>query len=111
MARDTMEPIAFIRKQLEEVEPDLLRELLHDVAIVRDKQPEEGRGSPPPPTCLCVTVFRKDCSQDRAARPSTSAKRPDEIRVLMAPISESSASPGSADRTSRDKRDFVLRQG
>ena len=31
MARDTMEPIAFIRKQLEEAEPDLLRELLHDV--------------------------------------------------------------------------------
>ncbi len=31
MARDTMEPIAFIRKQLEEVQPDLLRELLHDV--------------------------------------------------------------------------------
>ena len=31
MARDTMEPIAFIRKQLEEVEPDILRELLHDV--------------------------------------------------------------------------------
>ena len=26
-----MEPIAFIRKQLEEAEPDLLRELLHDV--------------------------------------------------------------------------------
>ncbi|HKC83133.1 MAG TPA: IS256 family transposase [bacterium] len=26
-----MEPIAFIRKQLEEVQPDLLRELLHDV--------------------------------------------------------------------------------
>ena len=31
MARDTMEPIAFIRKQLEEVEPDVLRELLHEV--------------------------------------------------------------------------------
>ncbi len=31
MANPTMEPIAFIRKQLEEVEPDLLRELLHDV--------------------------------------------------------------------------------
>ena len=31
MAHDTMAPIAFIRKQLEEVEPDLLRELLHDV--------------------------------------------------------------------------------
>lgn len=31
MARDTMEPIAFIRKQLEEAEPDLLRDLLHDV--------------------------------------------------------------------------------
>ena len=31
MAHDTMEPIAFIRKQLEEAEPDLLRELLHDV--------------------------------------------------------------------------------
>lgn len=31
MARDTMEPIAIIRKQLEEAEPDLLRELLHDV--------------------------------------------------------------------------------
>lgn len=27
MARDTMEPIAIIRKQLEEAEPDLLREL------------------------------------------------------------------------------------
>jgi len=31
VARDTMEPIAIIRKQLEEAEPDLLRELLHDV--------------------------------------------------------------------------------
>lgn len=31
MARDTMEPIAIIRKQLEVAEPDLLRELLHDV--------------------------------------------------------------------------------
>lgn len=31
MASNTMEPIAFMRKQLEEVEPDLLRELLHDV--------------------------------------------------------------------------------
>jgi len=31
VARDTMEPIAFIRKQLEEVEPDVLRELLHEV--------------------------------------------------------------------------------
>jgi len=31
VARDTMEPNAFIRKQLEEAEPDLLRELLHDV--------------------------------------------------------------------------------
>ncbi len=31
MARDTMEPIAFIRKQLEDVEPDILRELLHEV--------------------------------------------------------------------------------
>ena len=31
MARDTMEPIAFIRKQLEDAEPDRLRELLHDV--------------------------------------------------------------------------------
>lgn len=31
MARDRMEPNAFIRKQLEEAEPDLLRELLHDV--------------------------------------------------------------------------------
>ena len=31
MAHDTMAPIAFIRKQLEEVEPDLLRDLLHDV--------------------------------------------------------------------------------
>lgn len=27
MARDTMEPIAIIRNQLEEAEPDLLREL------------------------------------------------------------------------------------
>ncbi len=31
MAPDTMEPIAFIRKQLEEAEPDLLRALLHEV--------------------------------------------------------------------------------
>lgn len=31
MARDTMEPIAIIRKHLEVAEPDLLRELLHDV--------------------------------------------------------------------------------
>jgi len=31
VARDTMEPIAFIRKQLEEVEPDVLRELLREV--------------------------------------------------------------------------------
>lgn len=31
MATQTMEPIAFIRKHLETAEPDLLRELLHDV--------------------------------------------------------------------------------
>ncbi len=31
MARDTMDPIAIIRKHLEVAEPDLLRELLHDV--------------------------------------------------------------------------------
>jgi putative transposase len=31
VAPDTMEPIAFIRKQLEDVEPDVLRELLHEV--------------------------------------------------------------------------------
>lgn len=31
MARDTMEPIAFIRKQLEDAEPDVLRTLLHEV--------------------------------------------------------------------------------
>lgn len=31
MARDTMDPIAVIRKHLEVAEPDLLRELLHDV--------------------------------------------------------------------------------
>jgi len=31
VARDTMEPIAFIRKQLAEAEPDRLRDLLHDV--------------------------------------------------------------------------------
>jgi putative transposase len=31
VAHDTMEPIAFIRKQLEEAEPDLLRALLHEV--------------------------------------------------------------------------------
>lgn len=31
MVRDTMEPTAIIRKQLEEAEPDLLRGLLHDV--------------------------------------------------------------------------------
>jgi len=30
VARDTTEPIAFIRKQLEDVEPDVLRALLHD---------------------------------------------------------------------------------
>jgi putative transposase len=31
MARDTMEPIAFIRKQLEDADPDVLRTLLHEV--------------------------------------------------------------------------------
>ena len=33
MAKPTMEPIAIIRKQLEEAEPDLLRELLHGVVV------------------------------------------------------------------------------
>ena len=38
MARDSMEPIAIIRKQLEEAEPDLLRETQVDSVTLGERR-------------------------------------------------------------------------